>query len=168
MADLGAPPNESQYKSATELMKQFMVITECRLSGSSLSRWATTVVSLKHPLYPNGVEAMRDILDLSPPEDAYNVSDRIEIVLPDYRARKTGLVMEGTLVTLEVSIGDAKAGDIIAKFYSRSHNSIQVSDNLPLSSNRAHFDMNDESLMVEAQLLSSNDGSESILRRQHI
>jgi len=117
------------------------------------------LVSLEHPLFPNGIEALREKLELNLSEDAYNLSSCIEIVIPDYRARITGLVVEGTKAALEVELGTSQSDDLRAKFYSRGRHITKVSENMSLAGNRVSFEMGDEPLIIEVHILSAKDGS---------
>ena len=145
--------------------------------GYATSRWARTfasgsigqnaagsltqeaLVSLKHPLFPNGIEALREEFELDLLEDAYTLSSRIDIVIPDYRARITELVVEGTKVTLEVELGASQSDDLKAKFYSRGRHITKVSENMNLAGNRVSFEMDEEPLLIEVHILSAKDGS---------
>jgi len=117
------------------------------------------LVSLEHPLFPNSIEALREKLELNISEDAYELNSRIEIVIPDYRARITGLVVEGTKATLEIELGASQSDDLMAKFYSRGRHITSVSENMNLTGNTLSFEMNEEPLIIEAHILSAKDGS---------
>jgi len=117
------------------------------------------LVSLEHPLFPNGIEALRETLELNLSEDTHDLSSCIEIVIPDYRARIMGLVIEGTKATVEVELGISQSDDLRAKFYSRGRHITRVSENMNLAGNRVSFEMGEEPLIIESHILSAKDGS---------
>ncbi len=118
-----------------------------------------SLVSLVYPLFPNGIEALRATLDLQFTDDAYGINPQIEIVIPDYRGKIMGLVIDGKHVTLDVLIGSGKREEMAVKFFSRGQTKTQLSENLPVAGNQIVLELDEEPLVIEVNLLSSIDGS---------
>ena len=72
---------------------------------------------LELPLFPNGIEAINVFLDLRLPKDWHTLESRIELLVPDYRARIKNLRLAGNRVTIEVETKEIARTDVLAKFY---------------------------------------------------
>jgi hypothetical protein len=117
------------------------------------------------PLFPNGVEAINVFLELRIPKDWYTLESRIELRVPDYRARIKNLRLGGKKATVEVETKRIAYKDLLAKFYCRTENKSYTSIDLPLKNGRASFITESEPFQVEAHILSAIDG-ESIDQRK--
>ncbi len=88
-----------------------------------------SLVKLGLPAYPSFEDAIRLFLDLDSKQ--YTTDRRVIIVVPDYRARITGVLVSNKKITLQVdSLTPDKNKDIIGKFYfsdgHRSYNSPEL------------------------------------------
>ena len=129
-----------------------------KIPGESLSK-------LELPLYPNGVEAISEFLELFVPEDWYTLENRIEIRVPDYRARIKNLRLAGNRVTIEVETKNIAQADVLAKFYCKTKDKSYTSGDLTLEDGCANYVTDHEPLRVEAHIFSALNG-ENIDRRK--
>ena len=123
------------------------------------------LLKLGLPLFPNGAEAIDSFLELHRPEDWDTLESRIELRIPDYRARIKNLRLAGNRVTVEVETKQAAQKDVLAKFYCKSEKKTYTSGDLPLEDGRVNYVTDDEPTQVEAHVLSAIDG-EGIDRRE--
>lgn len=124
-----------------------------------------SLLKLGLPLFPNGVEAINSFFELHLREDWHTLERRIELRIPDYRARIKNLRLAGNRVTVEVETKQAAQKDVLVKFYCRSENESYMSGDLPLEDGCANYVTDNEPIEVEAHILSAVDG-ESIDRRK--
>jgi len=117
------------------------------------------------PLFPTGVEAINIFFDLSIPRDWYTLESRIELRVPDYRAKIKSLRLSGKRVTVEVETRRIAQKDVLAKFYCRTEDRSYTSIDLPLKNSHASFTIEDEPFQVETHILSAID-EESIDQRK--
>ena len=111
------------------------------------------------PLFPSGNEAINVLLELRRlPKDWYTLESRIELVVPDYRARIKNLRLAGNRVTVEVETKEIAYTDVLAKFYCMSENKSYTSGDLPLEAGHVNFVTDEEPLQVEAHIISALDG----------
>ena len=108
------------------------------------------------PLFPNGNEAIGIFLDL---DVQGSLDNRIELLIPDYRARIKNLRLDGNKVTVEVKNREIAPKDVLAKFYCKSKNRSYTSEDIPLEAGRASFVIGDEPLQVEAHIFSTLDSN---------
>jgi hypothetical protein len=111
------------------------------------------------PLFPSGMEATNSFLELKVPKDWYTLDNRIEIRIPDYRARITSLRLVANKMTLDVETEEIAQSNLSAKFYCKGERGIYVSDDVPFENGKASFIADEEPLLVEAHILSMLDGS---------
>jgi hypothetical protein len=124
-----------------------------------------SLLKLGLPLFPNGTEATSIFLELHPPKGWYRLESRIELLVPDYRARIKNLRLAGNRVTVEVEAKEIAQRDILAKFYCKSENKSHTSQDLPLEAGHVDFVADEEPLQVEAHIISAPDG-EGIDKRE--
>jgi len=124
-----------------------------------------SLVKLGLPLFPNGMEATSVFLELHLPEGWGRLESRVELLVPDYRARIKNLRLAGNRVTVEVETKEIAHTDILAKFYCKSENKSYTSQDLPLEAGHADFVADEEPLQIEAHIISALDG-EAIDKRE--
>ena len=110
------------------------------------------------PLYPSGLEAINAFLGLKLPKDWYTLESRIELHIPDYRARLQSLRLAGNQITVEVETKEIDQTDLRAKFYCRGEDKSFASDDVSLKNGQASFVAEEEPFFVEAHILSTLDG----------
>jgi hypothetical protein len=116
------------------------------------------------PLFPRGEAAIEYFFDMRLPEDGYNIPTRIEILVPDYRARIKSFQLAKKKVTVEAETGVIDKADVRAKFYCKCENQIYISDEIPLKDGCASFEIGANPLLIEAHIISASKG-ETIDRR---
>ncbi|HKZ93683.1 MAG TPA: ATP-binding protein [Candidatus Bathyarchaeia archaeon] len=110
------------------------------------------------PLFPSGVEAVDSLLELNLPEDWHTIESEIEFRVPDYRARIRYLRLAGKKITLEVETGSIAQTDLRAKFYCKGIDRSYTSDDIPIENGQAVFTADEEPFLVEAHILSAQEG----------
>lgn len=110
------------------------------------------------PLFPSGMEAINVFFELNLPTDWYTLESRIELLVPDYRARIKNLRLAGNRVTLEEETKEIDNKDTLAKFFCKSENKSYTSKDLPIANGYVTFVTEDEPVQVEAHILSATDG----------
>jgi len=109
------------------------------------------------PLYPSGMEATNSFFELKIPKDWHSLDSRIELRVPDYRARIKSLRLVGNKMTLEVETKEIAQNDLRAKFYCKSGDNVYLSNDVPFENCRANFIADEEPTLVEAHVLSVLD-----------
>jgi hypothetical protein len=117
------------------------------------------------PLFPSGIEAINVFLELRVPKDWYTLDYRIELRVPDYRARIKSLRLAGNRVTVEVDTKETAQTNVLGKFYCKSENKSYTSGDLPLEDGRVNYITGDEPIQLEAHILSATE-DESIDQRK--
>ena len=77
------------------------------------------ISKLELPLFPNGVEAINHFLKIQLPEEYYSYSKKIEIIVPDYRARIKEVQVSGKKINLKIETDACKLSDIGVKIFTR-------------------------------------------------
>jgi len=111
--------------------------------------------NLELPIYPSGEEALLDIFELGFPEGWSVVTNRIEFIIPDYRARIKNVILTGTTVKVNVENLSIKSEDITSKYFCRTESRIFTSGNIPLTENSSSFSIDDTPILIEAQIFDS-------------
>lgn len=111
--------------------------------------------NLDFPIYPNGEEALLDILKLDLPEGWSVVTNRLEILIPDYRARINRMILAGSKVKIDVENLSLKTEEIVTKFFCRTESKILTSGNIPLTDNSSSFSIDENPIKVEVQIFDS-------------
>jgi len=119
---------------------------------------------LELPLFPSGTEAINVFFELHLPQDWHKVENRIEFLVPDYRARIKNLRLTGSRITVEAETKRIASKDVLAKFYCKTANESCTSGNLPLEDGRACYVTDEDPAQVEVHIFSAVDG-DSIDRR---
>lgn len=141
--------------------------THGRIDDSTSGKIRHEPLSKKElPLFPSSLEAINVFLDLNLPENYYHLDNRIEIRIPDYRARIKNLRLARDKVSLEVEVGETLQDDLIAKFYCKGEKKNYISKDLALKDKIVSFSLDEEPLLVAAHLLSNVDG-DSIDQRKY-
>jgi len=112
------------------------------------------------PLFPDGVEAINVFLELHLPKYEHRLESRIELLVPDYRARIKNLRLAGNKITLDVEAKEIAYKDVLAKFYCKSERKSYLSGDLPLEAGHVDFVVDDEPLQVETHIISAIDGDD--------
>jgi len=108
--------------------------------------------NLDFPIYPNGEEALLDIFKLGFPEGWSVVSNRVEIVIPDYRARINRLILSGSNIKIDIEYLSSKSDEIITKFFCRAESKILTSDNIPVIENSSSYSIDENPTKIEVQI----------------
>jgi ATP-dependent DNA helicase RecG len=112
---------------------------------------------LSLPLFPSGAEAINVFFALHFPRDWYSLESRVELLIPDYRARIKNLRLAGNRVTVDVETNVAPS-DVRVKFYCRGENTSYMSEDLQIEGGQASFVADEEPFLVEAHIVSALDG----------
>ncbi len=119
------------------------------------------------PLFPNGNDAIDNFFELNlPNEDWRTLDNRIEILLPDFRAKIKNLRLSGNRITLVAETRELSQDKIRAQFYCRGDGKSSVSKDVCFTNNEACFISENEPSIVEAHILSAVDG-DSIDQRSY-
>ena len=112
------------------------------------------------PLYPNGVEALRDFFKLSM-QDAYSFGEQgtFAIVVLDYRARIKELKIALTKIKVAVEAPHISKDKLTIKIFSRSGSKSIQSPDLFLEDETVEFDLEFQPDVVLAYLFSIEDNS---------
>lgn len=136
-----------------------MLYAYCQIDNSVRGNIPSDALSkLGLPLFPNGNEAINVFFGLHLAQDWSSLESRIELLVPDYRARIKNLRLAGNRITLDVEVGEIPEEDVRAKFYCKDEKGSCTSEDLPLKSGQVSFVTENEPLQVEAHILSVLDG----------
>jgi len=117
------------------------------------------------PLFPGGAQAVSFFFDLPIPIDIYSLDYRLDLIIPDYRARISSLHLSGNRVSVRVETGELSQDEVLAKFYCRGKSKAFMSDDLHLRSGQADFVADEEPLQVEAHIISTVESGSIDARR---
>jgi ATP-dependent DNA helicase RecG len=109
------------------------------------------------PLFPSGMEAINVFFALHFPRDWYSLESRVELLIPDYRARIKNLRLSGNRVTVDVETNVASS-DVRVKFYCKGENRSYMSEDLHVEAGQASFVADEEPFLVEVHIVSVLDG----------
>jgi hypothetical protein len=110
------------------------------------------------PVYPNGQAAVVDFLQLkSVTRRDYGLNPRIELLIPDYRARIKNLRLAGKKVSIEAEGIEMTLSDLAAKFYCETETKAYTSDIIPVENGQASYVVEKEPTLVQALLFSRLD-----------
>lgn len=112
---------------------------------------------LNYPVYPSGKEATQDIFDLVVGEYS-DVSNNIEILIPDYRASIKNLVLSGKTIHVDITALASDPKDLITKFYIETDSETITSDEIEVIDSRSSFHTNSEPVKIEVHLFSKSTG----------
>ena len=126
----------------------------------------TTNGAIKHeylsrlglPMYPDEEEAIADTMGLDLLR-SWQLTQRIEVWVPDFRARIRTLRIEGKKISAEVESGLTPIEDVRIKFFSRGEKQRSKSSDLLLEGSVIEFVAEEPPVRVEAHLLSVKDGT---------
>lgn len=117
-----------------------------------------SLAKLGLPLFPSGAEAINVFFGLHLAQDWSTLESRIELLVPDYRAKIKNLRLAGNRITLEVETGEIAEHDLRGKFYCKDKRGSCISEDLPLKNGLVSFVAENEPLLVEAHIISTADG----------
>ncbi len=114
--------------------------------------------SVKNPIYPYAQYALADFFkadqNFNPP------GNKIEIILPDFRARISKAKMLEKKIKFEIESRDVKETDLVAKFYIQNQGSCRKSDNLEIKDGLVVIDYEEEPQFIQLNLMSIKDGDD--------
>ncbi|MCW4006806.1 MAG: ATP-binding protein [Candidatus Bathyarchaeota archaeon] len=111
------------------------------------------------PLFPNGTDAIEGFFDLTLPEDGWrNVDNRIEILIPDFRARIKKLQLSGNRIKIVVETQEIAEKELRAKVYCRGENQSVNSGDLSFQGTTTEFRSEIEPSVVEVHIMSAIEG----------
>jgi len=155
LSDLRIVPSSSRWGYISS--KWPSIHTYCDIDDADMGAIPQNALAkFELPVYPNGTEAIVDFLQLDMLGD-YILTPRIELLIPDYRARIKNLRLAGNRVGIEAESMETALSDLVAKFYCKTETRAYTSDIIPLENGQADYFVEKEPILVEAQLFSSLD-----------
>lgn len=114
------------------------------------------LVKRELPGYPDGYEAIRSTFGL--PSQADRLDGRIELIIPDYRARIHELSLTSNKILLKVELGELATRDLVVKIFCRTSDSVvHTPKELLVSDYECVYEVDGELLWGETYLVSVKD-----------
>ncbi len=120
--------------------------------------WHSYLCAIGQPLFPSVQEGVRTLFGFSV-DEKWGIRSRLEVVVPDFRARIRNFVIEGIRVRIEVDVERLTLEDVRLKLYSKGRKKRFNSDDIRLTGNIHTCTLDEEPVMLEACILSVVDGS---------
>lgn len=113
---------------------------------------------LGFPMYPDEEEAIVDTMGLDLAQ-GWQLVQRIEVWVPDFRARIRAMTIDGKRIRVEVQTGRIPPEDVRVKFFSKGQGCASKSDDIPLQGSVVEFVAEEEPVRAEVHILSARDGT---------
>jgi hypothetical protein len=119
--------------------------------------WHSYLSVIGQPLFPNLQTAIISLFNLRVEED-WGISSRVEIIVPDFRARIKKLTVKEKTVNIEIECKEADTANLRVKIFSRGSKTRFNSDDLSVEEGYVVIHTEEEPEQLDVCLLSMDDG----------